>query len=147
MPELWRSGDQVVMRHVRGDWLWAVAATVVEDAGHSVALYVRPGNGMSRMGDAERSPTRAFVHATTRVPDAWVDHHMLMLIREGDRHAVQLFWTEHEWESAAGTSTSKSRWRRIAQGFESMDLTLDLVIAPGLERWSWKDEDEFEYGI
>ncbi|MEU7642322.1 MULTISPECIES: DUF402 domain-containing protein [unclassified Streptomyces] len=27
-------------------------------------------------------------------------------------------------------------------GFETFDLAVDLVIAPDLSRWEWKDEDE-----
>jgi hypothetical protein len=144
--QLWRPGDVVVMRHVRGEWIWAVAARVVEDRGDFVALYVQPGNGISRMGDAEGRPTRAFADARTRVPGVWTEHHQLTLIREGDRHAVQLYWTE-EWEFRCWYINFQEQLRRFPLGFESMDLTLDLVIAPGLERWTWKDEDEFEYGI
>ncbi|MEX0782352.1 MAG: DUF402 domain-containing protein [Dehalococcoidia bacterium] len=140
-------GESVVMRHVRGEWVWAVAATVVEDSGGFVALYVQPGNGMSRMGDADGQPTRAYVEATTRVPGAWADHHQLMLIREGDRHAVQLYWTEREWELRCWYINFQEPLGRFSLGFESMDLTLDVVIEPGLERWTWKDEDEFAYGI
>jgi hypothetical protein len=147
MASLRAPGDSVVLRHARGDWLWAVAATVVEDRGDFVALYVQPGNGMSRMGDADGRPTRAFVEATTRVPGAWADHHQLILIREGERHAVQLFWTERAWEFRCWYINFQEPMRRFALGFESMDLTLDLVIEPELERWVWKDEDEFEYGI
>lgn len=147
MTERWQPGQCVVMRHVRGQWIWAVAATVVEDSGTFVALYVQPGNGMSRMGDANGQPTRAFVDASTRVPGVWAHHHQLILVREGDRHAVQLFWTEDEWEFRCWYINFQEPLRRFALGFESMDLTLDLVIAPGLERWTWKDEDEFDYGI
>jgi hypothetical protein len=135
------------MRHKRGDWVWAVAAHVVEDRGDFVALYVQPGNEMSGMGDADGRPTRAFVEATTRLPGVWVEHHMLVLVREPDLHAVQLFWAEKDWEFRCWYINFQEPLRRFPPGFESMDLTLDLVIAPGLERWGWKDEDEFEYGI
>jgi hypothetical protein len=30
--------------------------------------------------------------------------------------------------------------RRTAIGFDTFDLLLDLVIAPDLSRWDWKDE-------
>ena len=82
-----------------------------------------------------------------RVSATWVEHHALHLVRFGDRHAVQLFWTQREWKFRCWYVNFQKPLRRVDVGFESMDLTLDLVIAPDLERWSWKDEDEFEHGI
>lgn len=32
---------------------------------------------------------------------------------------------------------------RTAGGFDTFDLTVDLVIEPDLDRWHWKDEDEY----
>ena len=135
------------MRHVRGNWIWAVAGHVVEDRGDFVALYVQPGNGMSRMGDADGNLTRDFVNASRSVAGIWVDHHCLILVREGDRHATELFWTEREWEFRCWYINFQEPLRRFELGFESMDQTLDLVILPDLETWFWKDEDEFAYGI
>ncbi|MFJ4866145.1 hypothetical protein [Streptomyces sp. NPDC088748] len=30
---------------------------------------------------------------------------------------------------------------RTGAGFDTFDLTVDLLIAPDLARWEWKDED------
>ncbi|MEU8434738.1 DUF402 domain-containing protein [Streptomyces sp. NPDC029216] len=35
--------------------------------------------------------------------------------------------------------------RRTADGFDTFDLTVDLVVDPGLSRWEWKDEDEYAH--
>ncbi|MFJ7591758.1 DUF402 domain-containing protein [Streptomyces sp. NPDC097617] len=34
---------------------------------------------------------------------------------------------------------------RTAAGFDTFDLTVDLVIAPDLSGWEWKDEDEYAH--
>ncbi|MFF2812622.1 DUF402 domain-containing protein [Streptomyces sp. NPDC058000] len=34
---------------------------------------------------------------------------------------------------------------RTADGFDTFDLAVDLVIAPDLRRWEWKDEDEYAH--
>ena len=47
---VWAPGDAVVMRHMRGDWIWAAPMRVVEDRGGFVALYPQPGSVISRMG-------------------------------------------------------------------------------------------------
>ncbi|MFD7681049.1 DUF402 domain-containing protein [Streptomyces sp. NPDC060187] len=35
--------------------------------------------------------------------------------------------------------------RRTETGFDTLDLALDLVVAPDLTRWEWKDEDEYAH--
>ncbi|MEU2956641.1 DUF402 domain-containing protein, partial [Streptomyces xanthochromogenes] len=35
--------------------------------------------------------------------------------------------------------------RRTDAGFDTLDLTVDLVVAPDLTRWEWKDEDEYAH--
>ena len=66
MPDTSNPGDSRVLCHMRGDCFWAVAAAVVEDQDDYVAVYVRPGNGMSRMGTL--GATRG--HGGTSVADA-----------------------------------------------------------------------------
>ncbi|MEH0420548.1 DUF402 domain-containing protein [Streptomyces sp. B21-083] len=34
---------------------------------------------------------------------------------------------------------------RTAEGFDTFDLAVDLVVDPGLSRWQWKDEDEYAH--
>lgn len=36
--------------------------------------------------------------------------------------------------------------RRTAMGYDTFDLLLDLVVAPDLSRWDWKDEGEYAHG-
>ncbi|WP_050993706.1 DUF402 domain-containing protein [Streptomyces violaceusniger] len=35
--------------------------------------------------------------------------------------------------------------RRTDDGFETFDLTIDLLIASDLSSWQWKDEDEYAH--
>jgi hypothetical protein len=147
VTERWSPGYTVVMRHVRGDWLWAAPMRVVEDRGDFVALYLQPGSEMSTMAGPDGQRTRDYVHATTRLRTRWGINHSLQLIRFGDHHATVLYWDEHTWEFRCWYINFQEPLRRIAQGFESMDQTLDLVIAPDRQKWQWKDEDEFEFGI
>ncbi|WNI19786.1 DUF402 domain-containing protein [Actinacidiphila sp. ITFR-21] len=36
--------------------------------------------------------------------------------------------------------------RRTTNGFDTFDLLVDLVVAPDLSSWQWKDEDEHAQG-
>ena len=38
-------------------------------------------------------------------------------------------------------------WRRTPIGFDSRDNLLDIVVAPDLSTWEWKDEDELAWAI
>ena len=38
-------------------------------------------------------------------------------------------------------------WHRTAIGFDSRDNLLDIVIAPDLSSWQWKDEDELAWAV
>ena len=143
----WAPGDSVVMRHVRGDWVWAAPMRVVEDRGDFVALYLQPGSVISRMGDVDGPPTRAFAEATTRIPMTWGINHALHLVRSGDEHATVLYWDERTWDFRCWYINFQEPLRRTQLGFESMDLTLDLLVSPDRTSWEWKDEEEFGYGI
>ncbi len=147
MSGLWAPGDAVVFRNTRDNWVWAAAMRVVEDRGDFVALYLQPGNGLVRMGDAAGEPTRDFIHATTRVAARWGINHALHLIRDGDEHATVLYWDERTWELRCWYINFQEPLTRFAGGFSGMDRTLDLVIAPDRTTWAWKDEDEFAFGI
>jgi hypothetical protein len=37
--------------------------------------------------------------------------------------------------------------QRTARGFDYVDQILDIVVAPDLKTWRWKDEDELEEAI
>ena len=148
MTDLFEPGQPVVMRHVRGEWLWAAPMHVVEDRGDFVALYLQPGSMYSTMGDADGNLTRDFVNEKTRVTRTWTENHALHLVHFGDEHATVLYWREGTWEFRCWYINFQEPLRRYAGGFESMDLTLDMLISPDRKLWQWKDEDEFfEIGI
>lgn len=144
MPQrLFAPGEAVIMRHVRGAWRWAAPMHVVEDRGDFVALYLQPGSTFSTMGDADGNLTRDFVNETTRVQRTWAENHSLHLVRFGDEHATVLYWRERTWEFRCWYINFQEPLRRYDRGFESMDLTLDMLISPDRTAWQWKDEDEF----
>jgi hypothetical protein len=75
----------------------------------------------------------------------------LCLVREGDWHAVRVSWRDAEGEGDAVPQWEHWGWyvnlqeplRRTARGFQTMDLMLDLLVAPD-RQWRRKDEDELE---
>jgi hypothetical protein len=64
----------------------------------------------------------------------------LSLMRAGDWHAVSVSWLP-SGEHWGWYVNLQEPFRRCAIGFETMDLTLDLIVDPD-RTWRWKDEDE-----
>lgn len=143
MVRIFRPGEAVVMRHVRGDWRWAAPMHVVADRGDFIALYMQPGSTYATMADIDGNPTRDFVNDRTQIYVTWRENHALQLIRPGDEHATVLYWLEGTWEFRCWYINFQEPIRRFDRGFESMDLTLDMLISPERTKWQWKDEDEF----
>lgn len=118
---------------------------VVEDREDLTALAVLDGTRYIMLGDADGNPTRDFVHASRHIEGRWRGY-SLRLIRPGEAHSTILFWGP-TGEFLAWYINLEDPNRRTPTGFESLDHTLDLLIAPDRQSWRWKDEDEFEHGI
>ena len=147
MGERFATGETVLIRHVReGRGRFVQPVHVVEDRGDFLAVYRQPGSRYGTMGDAEGNRTRDFATATTHIELTWKDNHALHLLRQGDNHATVAFWDE-SWKFLCWYINFQEPFRRTADGLETMDLTLDMLIAPGGQSWRFKDEDEFAYGI
>jgi len=147
LAPLWKLGTIAVERHVfRGEVHWGAPMWVVADDGEHIATYLPVGTTFQTMGDENGNHIREFHLATHRVYLPWRDHHALHLTRAGDNYNVTLFWTE-DWLFRCWYVNFQEPIRRYEYGFETMDQTLDLVIAPDLQRWMWKDENEFQWGI
>lgn len=143
----WKPGELIVERHVFRDMVrWAAPMWCAHDDGRVIASYLPIETIVQTMGDAEGNRTREYHRAVQPVTYRWQDHHALHLTREGDNYNVTLFWTE-DWKFRCWYVNFQEPMRRYAHGFETMDQTLDLVIAPDRERWIWKDEHEFQWGI
>ncbi|HZS87416.1 MAG TPA: DUF402 domain-containing protein [Chloroflexota bacterium] len=69
----------------------------------------------------------------------------MFLHRPGEAHSIGLFWREAEGVFRYWYVNLEAPWRRSVVGFDTWDHALDLVVAPDLSSWEWKDEDEFAW--
>lgn len=76
----------------------------------------------------------------------WKDDRVLVLYEAGAAHSVQLFWRDADLAFLGYHIDLQLPWRRSAIGFDTMDLALDLTVAPD-GTWEWKDEDELEWRV
>jgi hypothetical protein len=140
----WLPGTPVLWRSVRDGVVDVVSACRVVRDDDLVALYLCPGSIGRRGG-----PTGRIL-----LPDGWDGgyeetvwrtHRALFLNRPGDAHSVGLFWHEGTGELRYWYVNLERPWRRTSLGFDTWDQVLDVVAAPDLSSWSWKDEDEFAW--
>jgi hypothetical protein len=150
MPAFARPGDSIVYQDVWRGALWAAfPLTVVSETSDLVVAYRAPGGvGFSQPGPpgvtrGERIVTALGEPSTPTRPVVWATNRRLVLLRPGDEHAVSLFWREADGEFLGWYVDLLAPIRRTAVGIASMDLVLDIVIAPNLSEWTWKDEEDF----
>ena len=144
---LWQPGDVVVLRNVRSGWVpWIAPMRVVQDTGNFVALFLDIGTSYRRLGGPDGHPNRDYINASSSVESTWTAHRALHLIRAGDSHSTVAMWDE-SGNFVCWYINFQQPIRRTPLGFDTLDLTLDLVIEPNLTDWHWKDEGEFERGI
>ena len=146
----WPPGADVVVQEIWRDRVWAAKPMkVVRDDGDFVALWLPKG---TRWKAPTLHPTLPWAEDRgTRLAECagsgrWIhrdgewDGSTLVLMREGDWHALWISWLD-SGEQWGWYVNLQLPFRRTERGFATMDLMLDVVI--DLDgTWRWKDEDE-----
>ncbi|MGW0830614.1 DUF402 domain-containing protein [Streptomyces prunicolor] len=153
-------GRTAVRRDVFRRKVWSAhALRVVEDTAEALVLGCRPGaESLAPTTWIESLLTgdeTARLRALANLADGnwrlghwtWRDTTHLQWVPPGSWFSVNAFF------DAAGDGRL-THWyvnfqqpmRRTPLGFDTFDLLLDLVVAPDLSRWDWKDEDEYAHG-
>jgi hypothetical protein len=135
-------GEVVLYRDVQrsGVW-WIIPHVVVADDDSGVMLYTSPGAPTASPADlteesfVERMTAPAYQLTASR----WEHNHVLRFLEAGAAHAVELYWSEGEWEFQGWYVHLQTPFRRTPTGFDKRDQSLDLVVAPD-QLLSWKDE-------
>lgn len=151
------TGQTVVRRDVFRGRVWsAQALRVVRDTPEALVVACRPGaEGLaptpwiaSRVDDDDTGRRQALLSLASTDWQLgrwkWQSTVLLMWNAPGLYFSVNAFYDladDHRLD----------RWyvnfqrplRRTAIGFDTFDLLVDLVVAPDLTRWEWKDEDEY----
>lgn len=134
----WQRGEPVVRREIvaAGPWLgWMV--NVVVDSPELFATYSPEGSTFHfPEGDW---PTPDGLHPWHGY-QGWRGNGALMMQRPGDPYAIWHFWDGPERRFAGWYLNFEKPFERTPIGFDTMDLELDIVIAPD-GKWEFKDVD------
>jgi uncharacterized protein len=144
---MWQPGDAIALRERWGPSIFeARAATVVQDLPAQTTLFVPAGVVCALPFDEEG--------IELRIPDRpW----HLALRPRGDFGILSFAWPDTPYAILLlqNSDGSPRGWyanlqlplARTPVGFDSVDHTLDVVIAPDRSSWAWKDEDELAEAI
>lgn len=143
----WSPGDVVIRRDLWNGRPWYVVALLfVEECDDLIVTYAPHGSGAlvpkvlgtKVFGDLAKGSWQ--LHETTRY------NHTLGLWPRGAAHSHFLFWSE-DWEFLGWYVNLEEPHTSGPHGFDTCDYMLDVVIAPDLRSWRWKDEDHLQIAI
>lgn len=138
-------GDALTYREVwAGRVMTALPMRLVADTGDVLVLYLAPETAFQAARSPDGSPVRD-LDDWVSVPQTWTGGSLVRIIPRGRWYAVDL---EYDAERAfTGYYINfQEPLRATAQGFDTVDLVLDIVVDPaGQSRM--KDEDDFAAAV
>jgi hypothetical protein len=140
-------GAEIEFREEWAGRTWEVRpVVVVADSPELIALFTPPDRpalaALSAGGSRMRLPVGEWELGAVKT----FEFPVLGLHVPGTAHSVLLIW-EPDWSLRQWYINLESDLRRTADGFECEDHVLDVVVAPDLSTWRWKDEDELEEAL
>lgn len=157
MTKRWAPGEAVALRGIYNNRVWYMqSAVVVHDTAKGVALVILPG--------AECSAPREYIHGKHGESghyDRWGNYlgdrwnmesydwrtNRLLILLEPEKYYARMFF----WEDSSGNFlyyyiNFQLPFHRSEIGFDTLDLELDLVVAPDYD-WHWKDIENYQKGV
>lgn len=136
MGRFWKPGDEIVFRHVHGGEIrYAAPYRVVEDSAQRTVLFL-----------PHFSVVYSIVDGRLR-PQQW-DASVLRIIEPEKWYSLLFFWSsDDERTPLQWYANIEVPAKRYAQGFESSDLILGVVISPDGSPVIRKDAEDFEAAV
>ncbi len=141
----WEPGDAVTMRETLEGRVWAARPMrVVRDDPDLLAFYIPSGTRWKRPVG-----TRPAIGATrddgwALVDAEWSGHGALHVVPPGRAHAWVAFWHGADRRFDHWYVNFQRSLTRTRIGFDYLDQIIDLIVAPDLGGWRWKDRDDFD---
>ena len=147
----WGRGQTIVVQDVWRGRLWtARPLLVVADDGDRLVLWCPVGAGLKvptmpptrpRLAERRARFEQMLARCDWVMRDHAWDVSTLWCMRTGDWYASWVSWRP-SGEHWGWYINLQEPFRRTERGIQTMDLMLDVVVAPDLS-WRMKDEDEF----
>jgi hypothetical protein len=142
------TGERIELRETWSGQTWEVReGIIIEDSAAVIAAFTPAGSraqtAVGEDGVRLRLPTASWSLHDVRMP-AGVNH--VGVHRPGCEHSV-LAVLDDSWRLLYWYINLESDLARNERGFEYVDHFLDVVVAPDLASWKWKDEDELAEAV
>jgi uncharacterized protein DUF402 len=139
--ERWQPGDEILLREVwRGTPWIQFLVRVVRDEPDLFAFHIPEGTRFD-------FPPGAWPwdegHPWSRGTGRWDNHGALILHRPGDAYTVWAHWRGEERDFAGWYVNFQEPLRRTAEGIDTYDQELDIVVDPN-GSWRLKDDELME---
>ncbi|MER8098136.1 DUF402 domain-containing protein [Streptomyces goshikiensis] len=155
--ETFTTGEAVVRRDVhRSGRVWSeLALRVVCDTGEALVTACAPGaqarwpalHAKARDEGDHAVRTEAFEAMAAGewelAPGVWQETELLLWKPPAAWFSINAFFTAGAMRNWYVNFEHPAR--RTEAGFDTLDLTVDLVIDPDLSTWTWKEEDEYAH--
>ena len=144
----WETGDTVVLREIWRERIWtARPVTVVDDMPQQQIFYMSPGARWlcprDDRGEWLRLPTS---EGWTLDERALTSERVLSFAWPDVAYAILLFWDDDTDDFQRWYVNLQEPFRRTAQGFDTQDLELDIVVSRD-GCWRYKDDEKLEKWI
>lgn len=152
------AGATIVRRDTAHGRVWAAAPVrVISDTPEALLVAHWPGvqmmspasyieSSQSGLADGRLRLIRQLAASTWDLGDwIWQRTTVLTRVDPGEHFSVHRFF-EEDYRPGVWYVNFELPARRTAIGYDTCDLCLDLVVAPDLSSYEWKDEDEYEFG-
>jgi hypothetical protein len=148
------SGEAALLRYVHEGRVSRVfPVSVVADEPMSVQLFIAAGTPIRARTHLDGRPISRELPYEERFSlpwrlgdDLWSGHHVLMLTPRGAAHSFWAHWDE-DWRFEGWYVNLQEPLRETRFGWDTADDVLDVVVAPDLSDWRWKDEDELRAAV
>jgi hypothetical protein len=151
-------GATIVRRDIIHGRVWgATPARVISDTRQAMLVAYWPGvqvlsplsyveSQQAGLPDGRLRMIRELAAGTCEVGSrTWQDTTVLTRIDRGEHFSVSRFFgADHE--PGIWYVNFEQPALRTSIGYDTCDLCIDLVVAPDLSSYRWKDEDEYELG-
>ena len=145
---MWQPGDNVVLRGIYNQHVWiAQSAIVVKDEPEEVAIAICPG-AQCAMPEGYINGKHGVRREWSRWEDyskgnrnmqefTWHTNRLLLLMKPDEYYASIYFWNHASEEFLCYYVNFQLPFIRSTNGFDTLDLELDIVIEPTYE-WHGK---------
>jgi predicted RNA-binding protein associated with RNAse of E/G family len=145
-----KPGQTVLCRKYWQGKLWSERPEiVVQDTPDLLALYL-PSNTVINQPVSPNGSKADYLDrlnfSWTLIKAPWIGLRRLRLSIPGAFYSILLFWNEDN-SLRAWYINLEEPIRRTPQGFEYIDLFLDILAEPDLSSWRWLDEDELKEAV